>query len=226
MNDKKPADGEEELGGEPKFSLIPAETLLAMFRALVKAEERRRGAADSSRGWKYDAAAVAVGQDLIPGDTVIAQASVRAVPLTKVAARSFEAELERALGVALLHRTEQTGKATVVFATDAREEAWPRALEAARAHRLPIVFVTELKDENSAEAGADLEPGTELPRIVVDGNDVVGSYRVAHEAIERARRNRGATLIECTAFRLKGRRPPNSVAMMKAYLCAKGILKA
>jgi len=87
------------------------------------------------------------------------------------------------------------------------------------------VFVAELREENAATSRGDLEPGTELPRIAVDGHDAVASYRVAHEAIERARRDRGPTLMECTAFRVNGRSQQNSVAMMKAYLRAKGLLK-
>ena len=228
MTDRKSAGGEGTDGAKVEFSLIPHATLLALYDGLVKASERR-GAAKAAGGdvqaWKYVAAAVAVGQDLLPGDTVVAERAVPAVRRAKVAARGFAAELERAMGVALRDKTKKTEKATVVFAADAAGEEWLDALEVARAHRLPVVFVTEASEEKSSKRNGDLEPGTELPRVVVDGHDVVASYRVAHEAIDRARRDRGPTLMECTAFRLKGRRPQDSVAMMKAYLRAKGMLK-
>jgi Dehydrogenase E1 component len=50
-------------------------------------------------------------------------------------------------------------------------------------------------------------------------------YRVAHEAVDRARRDRGPTLIECIAFRLAGRRHQDSVATMEDYLRGKGLLR-
>jgi len=37
----------------------------------------------------------------------------------------------------------------------------------------------------------------------VDGNDVVAVYRVAFEALARARQGRGGTLIECVVTRFK-----------------------
>jgi len=227
MKDRKSAGGEGTDGAEVEFSLIPHETLVALYDGLVKAKERRgtaKSAGGRAQSWKFVAAAVAVGQDLLPGDTVIAERAVPALRQAKLAARGFAAELERASGVALREKTRKTGKATVVFAADTAGEAWRDVLEVARVHRLPMVFVTELREGNAAKNERELEPGTELPRIVVDGNDAVASYRVAHEAIERARRDRGPTLMECTTFRLKGRRVQDSVSMMKAYLRAKGML--
>jgi hypothetical protein len=224
MKHRKSAGAEGTEDAPVEFSLIPHETLLALYGALLKARERR-GAATSSGEWKYDAAAIALAQDLDAADTVIAESAVSALRKRALRPRELAPELERAVGIALRHKTMKTGKATLVFGTRAQGEVWADALEIARVHRLPMVFVTELRDENTANTRRDLEPGTELPRIVVDGNDVVASYRVAHEAIDRARRDRGPTLMVCTAFRVKGRRQQNSVAMMKAYLRAKGLLK-
>jgi|SRR6185437_2188970 len=223
MKDRKGAGGEKAGGAAVEFSLIPRETLFALYGELLKAKARR-GA--GSRGWKFNAATVAIKQDLVPGDTVIAELPVAATRQEASAVGRFGAELERAAGIALRHKTKQSGKLVVVFAMESRGDAWVEALEVARAHRLPMVFVTELREEKAAKSKRSPDPGTELARIVVDGHDAVASYRVAHEAIERARRDRGATLVECTAFRLKGRRQQDSVAMMKAYLRAKGFLMA
>jgi len=41
-----------------------------------------------------------------------------------------------------------------------------------------------------------------IPGIQVDGNDVLAVYQAAHEAVERARRGEGSTLIECLTYRL------------------------
>jgi pyruvate dehydrogenase E1 component alpha subunit len=41
-----------------------------------------------------------------------------------------------------------------------------------------------------------------IPGIQVDGNDVLAVYQAAHEAVERARKGEGPTLIECLTYRL------------------------
>jgi pyruvate dehydrogenase E1 component alpha subunit len=41
-----------------------------------------------------------------------------------------------------------------------------------------------------------------IPGVQVDGNDVLAVYQAAHEAVERARRGEGPTLIECLTYRL------------------------
>jgi pyruvate dehydrogenase E1 component alpha subunit len=131
------------------------------------------------------------------------------------------------LGTGLTHQTRKTGKVTVVFNTNAENPVWLDALQAARAHRLPMIFVHSSDGMKPAllPNAAKLEPGTELPHIVTDGDDVVAMYRAAHESIGRARRNSGPTLIECSPFRLKGRRRLDSVAGMENYLRSKGLLR-
>ena len=79
--------------------------------------------------------------------------------------------------------------------------------------------------------------------ITVDGNDVVAVYRVAQEAIARARRGQGPTLIECKTYRWYGHseidpakyRDPEEVerwkakdpiANMEKYLTGKGLFSA
>ncbi|UWZ83352.1 thiamine pyrophosphate-dependent enzyme [Occallatibacter riparius] len=230
MSEKKNGAGEEK----QEFSLISNETLLELYRRLVKASAR----SGRSKGWVFDAAAVAVAQDLFADDVVIAQdADVLQVmpPNGRAGSESkaqFGAELERAAGFALTQKTRKSGKVAVVFGGAEHGQAWLDALEVARVHRLPMIFVAELREEvvhkrrgARKESGAELEPGTELARIVVDGHDVVGSYRVAHEAVDRARKGRGATLIECTEFRVPGQRRQNAVAAMESYLRGKGLLK-
>jgi pyruvate dehydrogenase E1 component alpha subunit len=51
----------------------------------------------------------------------------------------------------------------------------------------------------SARAGAYGIPG-----VLTDGNDVVEVYRAAREAVARARRGEGPTLIECKTMRMRG----------------------
>ena len=43
-----------------------------------------------------------------------------------------------------------------------------------------------------------------IPGVVADGNDVLAVYEAAHEAVDRARKGKGPTLIECKTYRHKG----------------------
>jgi len=133
--------------------------------------------------------------------------------------------LLHAVGVALASRTKKDGKVAVVFWRDAAQELWWDVLEMARAHTLPMILVCPVSNSVKDERG--LAPGTELPRIAVDGYDAVAVYRVAHEAIDRARRNRGATLIECAGFRVEGQRGRHGdvVLNIERYLRGKGMLR-
>jgi pyruvate dehydrogenase E1 component alpha subunit len=51
---------------------------------------------------------------------------------------------------------------------------------------------------------ADRAAGYGIPGIVVDGNDVIAVSEAAREAVERARRGEGPTLLECKTYRLRG----------------------
>ena len=176
---------------------------------------------------KYPAAQAAVEMDLEQGDTV--RVAVRDAKRRRAGAATFD--LLDVLGAALRNHALKTRKIAVLWAAAAESAALRDALETARRHKLPIVFVVESESPGNRNGAAsllnnDVDPGEELPHIAVDGNDVVALYRVAHEAIDRARRDRGPTLIECAAYRVQGRpsrRRLDPVANLKSYLKAKGI---
>ncbi|KYK36046.1 MAG: pyruvate dehydrogenase (acetyl-transferring) E1 component subunit alpha [Theionarchaea archaeon DG-70-1] len=78
---------------------------------------------------------------------------------------------------------------------------------------LPVIFVCEnnlyamgtrqsiaMKVHNISERAA----GYGVPGVTVDGNDVMEVYGAAKEAVLRARRGEGPTLIECKTYRHKG----------------------
>jgi pyruvate dehydrogenase E1 component alpha subunit len=228
MIEKKNGAGD----GKQEFSLISNETLLGLYRGLLKARAGRV----RKNGWAFDAATVAVAQDLSSDDEVVAEDAadvLRMMPLNgRSGARAkatSSSELERSVGFALVQKTRKSAKVAVVYGGLEHGQGWLDALEVARAHRLPMIFVSESREEEMPRrgarkaSGAELEPGTELARIIVDGHDVVASYRVAHEAVDRARKGRGATLIECTEFRISGQRRQDAVAGMEQYLRGKGL---
>lgn len=78
---------------------------------------------------------------------------------------------------------------------------------------LPVLFVcennlyamgTRQSRVMAIENVADRAAAYGIPSRVVDGNDVLAVYDVAHEAVERARKGKGPTLIECKTYRHKG----------------------
>jgi TPP-dependent pyruvate/acetoin dehydrogenase alpha subunit len=81
------------------------------------------------------------------------------------------------------------------------------SLAYAAAHKLGIVFVIETAADADLSGARHTEP-LGLYGIPVDGNDVVAIYRVAQEAILRARRGVGPTLIDCKPWPLDGDRDP------------------
>jgi TPP-dependent pyruvate/acetoin dehydrogenase alpha subunit len=117
---------------------------------------------------------------------------------------------------------------------------WQKLMSAAAAKKLPIVFVHHAFNGGQARpASATAKTKTPqalfhgVPTIAVDAADPVALYRVAYEAITRARQRRGATLLECAAI-LPGAIPDSTndagpiqpldpVCAMETYLKQKGI---
>uniref|UniRef100_A0A0E0KMA4 Pyruvate dehydrogenase E1 component subunit alpha n=3 Tax=Oryza TaxID=4527 RepID=A0A0E0KMA4_ORYPU len=86
-------------------------------------------------------------------------------------------------------------------------------LNMAQLWKLPIVFVVENNlwaiGMSHLRATSDPEiykkgPAFGMPGVHVDGMDVLKVREVAKEAIERARRGEGPTLVECETYRFRG----------------------
>lgn len=204
--------------------MISNDTLLALYRNLLR---RTAGKSPRALAAKYPAAQVALEMDLQTDDTV--RVAVRDRTQRRAATATYD--LLDVLGAAVRNRTVKNGNIAVLWAAGAERAALRDAMETARLHKLPVVFLAEADnpgERNSAAAllNGNVAPGEEMPHITVDGNDVVALYRVAHEAVERARLDRGPTLIECAAFRVKGqrsRRARDPVANLESFLKAKGV---
>jgi pyruvate dehydrogenase E1 component alpha subunit len=214
-----------------EFSLISNDTLMALYERLL--HSKARGARRSPL--LYSAAQVAVEMDLLPGDTLrlAAKKLPSAKPRNAHPVLPITVDLLDVLGAALSNRTQKNRKVALLWASAANPSHLRDIIEAARIHKLGIVFVSEVDGSPDQDAVARLlnrkvAPGEEMPHITVDGNDVVASYRVAHEAIDRARRDRGPTLIECVSYRLQGqppRRHVDPVANMERYLRGQGLFR-
>lgn len=77
-------------------------------------------------------------------------------------------------------------------------------------HKLPVVFFCEnnlyaisvpFERQSPVPSVAQRSAAYGIPGVTVDGNDVLEVYRVTREAVERARRGEGPTLIEARTYR-------------------------
>jgi 2-oxoisovalerate dehydrogenase E1 component len=120
-----------------------------------------------------------------------------------------------AVGAAISARFRGTDGVAVAFFGDgaSNHAAFHEALNFACVRRAPAVFVCENNLYATATALSSVTLNPEIasraasygiPGVAVDGNDVVAVYRAAREAVERARRGEGPTLIEAKTYRTVG----------------------
>jgi 2-oxoisovalerate dehydrogenase E1 component alpha subunit len=89
------------------------------------------------------------------------------------------------------------------------EGDWHSAMNFAGIHRLPVVFVCENNQyaisvhESKQVAGRVYKraAGYDMPGVEGDGNNVLESYRLSKEAVDRARAGEGPSLIELRTYR-------------------------
>jgi pyruvate dehydrogenase E1 component alpha subunit len=120
-----------------------------------------------------------------------------------------------ACGAALTAKIRGTGAVAICFFGDgaANQGTFHESLNLAAIWNLPVVFVCE--NNGYAEATtfsyhcatsdvANRAAGYDIPGIVVDGLDPLAVFEVAGEAVARARRGDGPTLIEAKTYRFHG----------------------
>ena len=128
-----------------------------------------------------------------------------------LAASTVAAQLEVCIGIAFANQRKKNDNVVMAFSGEGSIPLndWHDALRFAGQRSLPIVFVRQGHlsagsiSVNFESAGDDTGSGAVgygFPGITVDGNDAVAVYRVAQEAIERARSGGGPTLIEAQIF--------------------------
>ena len=117
-----------------------------------------------------------------------------------------------ACGAALAAQLEGKGDVTVCFFGDgaAAEGEFHEALNIASVWKLPIVFVCENNQYAANNAVAVQHPGVDIaahagpyhmPGVIVDGNDVLEVHAATGDAVARARRGDGPSLLECKTYR-------------------------
>ncbi len=120
-----------------------------------------------------------------------------------------------AAGSALSSKMRGTDQVTICFFGDGatNEGAFHEALNMAAIWDLPVVFVCENNlygltgpaDEMlSVKDVAARANSYDMPGVIVDGNDVLDVYETVGEAVKRARKGGGPSLIEAKTYRWKG----------------------
>jgi acetoin:2,6-dichlorophenolindophenol oxidoreductase subunit alpha len=119
------------------------------------------------------------------------------------------------VGLALASKLKQGGQVVVSMLGDGTvdEGNFHESANMASVWKLPIVFVVEnnrwAQFTPQKETAAQPEiwrkgEGYNMPARVADGSDVLAVYQTAREAIDRARRGEGPTLLEYTLNRWQG----------------------
>ncbi len=87
---------------------------------------------------------------------------------------------------------------------------WHEAMNFAGIHDLPVIFLIQnniyaISVPSSLQVAGSIvgrAAGYGIPGVEVDGNDVLAVYEASREAVERARRGDGPTLIEAKTYRI------------------------
>ena len=120
----------------------------------------------------------------------------------------------QAAGAGYSFKLMESDRVAVAFFGDGavNNGAFHEGLNMASIWKLPVLFVCE-NNEFATEVPFQYASGNPsvaaraegygLPGVEVDGNDVLAVWEAAHEAVERARRGDGATLIECKTYRTR-----------------------
>ena len=123
--------------------------------------------------------------------------------------------MPHAVGAALTFKKRGLDRVAVAMFGDgaANAGAFHESLNLAAVWKLPVIFVVEdnlyaisVPKQASTSVRSNAERGAAygIPSAQVDGQDVVAVYEVAGQAIERARRGEGPSLIEALCYRFRG----------------------
>ncbi len=120
-----------------------------------------------------------------------------------------------ATGAALSARVRGSGQVAVSFFGDGavNEGIFHEALNMASLWNLPVIYIIENNQyalsmtvaESSALPDLAARAGSyNMPGLRVDGNDALAVYQATSEAVARARKGEGPTLIEALTYRIRG----------------------
>jgi TPP-dependent pyruvate/acetoin dehydrogenase alpha subunit len=118
-------------------------------------------------------------------------------------------------GVTLSFKLRKQNRVGLVYVGDGATStgAFHEGINFAAVQRCPLVVIVEnngyaystpTSKQTACASFKDKAIGYGIPGVRADGNDVVATYQVTKEAVDRARRGEGVTLIELMTYRRKG----------------------
>lgn len=118
-----------------------------------------------------------------------------------------------AAGAAMAYKIRNEKRVALAFIGDGgtSEGSFYEAINLAGVQKLPVVFLVvnngwaisvPLALQTATETLAQKAIAAGIPGVQVDGNDVIASRHVIGEAVERARRGDGPTVVEAMTYRL------------------------
>jgi TPP-dependent pyruvate/acetoin dehydrogenase alpha subunit len=118
-------------------------------------------------------------------------------------------------GVTLSFKLRGQDRVGLVYVGDGATStgAFHEGINFAAVQRCPLVVIVENNGyaystpttrQTACTSFKDKAIGYGIPGVRADGNDVVATYQVTKEAVDRARRGEGVTLIELMTYRRKG----------------------
>jgi Pyruvate/2-oxoglutarate dehydrogenase complex, dehydrogenase (E1) component, eukaryotic type, alpha subunit len=124
-------------------------------------------------------------------------------------------QMLHAVGIALAAKIRKTGQVAMASMGEgsSNQGDFHEGLNFAGIHKLPFILVVENNGyaisvpasmELAVEDVAARAAGYGMPGVIVDGSNVLECYVAAKEAVDRARRGDGSTLIEAKVIRLTG----------------------
>lgn len=120
-----------------------------------------------------------------------------------------------AVGAGLAIQYKGGDQVCICFFGDAstNQSTFHEALNLASVWKLPVVFVCENNGYGISVSQARHQAVTDvsvrasaynMPGVTVDGNDVFAVYESVGEAVSKARKGQGPTLVECKTYRWRG----------------------
>jgi pyruvate dehydrogenase E1 component alpha subunit/2-oxoisovalerate dehydrogenase E1 component alpha subunit len=118
-------------------------------------------------------------------------------------------------GVTLSFKLRGEPRVGLVYVGDGATStgAFHEGINFAAVQRCPLVVIVEnngyaystpTSKQTACTSFKDKAIGYGIPGVRADGNDVVATYEVTKEAVDRARRGEGVTLVELMTYRRKG----------------------
>ena len=141
-----------------------------------------------------------------------------------------------ALGAALSAREAGKGQVSAAVFGDGAGQAgvFHESLNIASLWKLPMLFICEnngyaeftpLSDHTLVERLSEYAATYGIPRVTVDGNDVLAVRLAIDEAVQRAREGGGPSFIECLTHRLRGHYEGSASEYDRSELDSKDVVR-